>query len=127
MKSKLEIYALAVCFSSVVCLVIASGIFGYAVFEILAPKMTMSSYQYNRYQTNESYWKDTKPRCSKKDKETERPNDEELTKQRLEAFSRVVEGEKRKGFQSLIRSLIFILVGTVVLFIHWRLAKTSRE
>jgi len=37
MKSKLEIYALAVCFASIVCLIISIGIAGYSIIEITAP------------------------------------------------------------------------------------------
>ena len=55
MKSKLEMYALAVCFASVVCLVISFGVAGYAVFKIAAPEISMNKYVYDRFQTNEAF------------------------------------------------------------------------
>jgi hypothetical protein len=126
MKSKLEIYALAVCFASVVCLIIASSIGGYALFKIAAPELTMSTYLYDKHQTNDDYWKANKC-CSKKKEENTRPSEKDITQQRLESFSIKTRSEQREGFQSLIRSLIFILVGALTLFIHWRIAKHSRE
>ena len=45
MKSKLEIYALSVCFAAMVCLVISGGIAGYSIFEIMMPELTMRSHK----------------------------------------------------------------------------------
>src|SRR4030042_3849552 len=111
MKSKLEIYALAVCFATVVCLVISIGIAGYSVFEIAAPKLTMSSCLYENYQTNDAYWT-SQDSCYEKEKEKAKvkPSEEELTKQRLAAFDSAVKREQREGFQSLIRCLMFIII-----------------
>jgi len=125
MKSKLEIYALSVCFASVVCLVVSTGIAGYSLFEVFVPELTMRAYDYDKYQTNDSYWK-SRMSCADKEKPDVRPSEEELTKQRMDAFSVEVNSEKREGFQSLIRCLMFILVSTVTLFIHWKIAQKSR-
>lgn len=125
MKSKLEIYALSVCFAAVVCLVISAGIAGYAVFEAVTPELTMNSYQYDKYQTNEAFWK-SKESCSKSDKPEAKPEEDALTKQRLEAFAVAVKAEKRRGFQSLIRCFMFIVVSSVALLIHWKIAQKSR-
>jgi hypothetical protein len=124
MKSKLEIYALSVCFASVVCLVISTGIAGYALFEIFTPELTMNSYKYDRYQSNEAFL-EKRYSCSKEDKETIKPSKDELTKQRLEAFSVEVKAETREGVQSLIRCFMFILVSCITLLIHWRIAQKS--
>ncbi len=124
MKSKLEIYALAVCFASIVCLIISVGIAGYSIIEITAPKITMSSYKYQNYQTNDAYWQ-SKFGCTEKDKS--RPNEEALTKQRLDAFALAIEGEQRDGFQTLIKCFMFIFIASIVLFVHWRIAKNARK
>jgi hypothetical protein len=125
MKSKLEIYALSVCFASVVCLVISAGIAGYSIFEIAAPELTMNSYRYDKYQTNEAFWKSEVSRS--KEKQTEvKPDEEALTKQRLAAFAVEVKAEKREGAQTLVRCFMFILVSGIALFIHWKIAKKSR-
>lgn len=125
MKSKLEIYALSVCFAAVVCLVISAGIGGYAVFEIVTPELTISSYKYDKYQTNDDYWK-SKSSCSKEETNEVRPSEEELTKKRLEALSIEIKAEKRGGFQSLIKCFTFIFVSGLTLLIHWKIAKKSR-
>lgn len=125
MKSKLELYALSVCFAAVVCLVISAGIAGYAIFEVATPELTMPSYDYDKYQTNEAYWK-SKYSCSKDDKSEVKPAEDVLTKQRLEAFAVEVRAEKREGFRTLIRCFMFIVVSSVTLLIHWQIAKKSR-
>lgn len=125
MKSKLEIYALAVCFAAVVCLVISMGIAGYSIFEIAFPKITMQSYNYEKYQTNDAYWK-SKKSYDENYKGKARPNEEELTKQRLDEFALEIKEEQRKGLQTLIQCLMFIIVSSVVLFIHWKIAKKAR-
>ena len=125
MKSKVEIYALAVCFASVVCLVISAGIASYSVIGIIAPEITMSSYKYDKYQTNEAYTKSK--RSCKKDKEFDsKLSDAEITIKRNESFAIEVNAEKRSGMQSLIKSLMFILVSSLALAIHWKIAKKSR-
>jgi len=126
MKSKLEIYALSVCFAAVLCLVISIGIAGYSIIEIAAPKLTMNSYEYKNYQTNNAYWK-SEYSCNEKEKARVRPSEEELTKQRLAAFALRVEGEQREGFQSLIKCLMFIFIASIALFVHWRIAKNARK
>lgn len=125
MKSKLEIYALSVCFAAVVCLAISMGIAGYSIFQITAPVLTMNSYKYDKYQTNESYWK-SKASCSKEEKAESKPGEEALTKQRIEAFSIEVKGVQREGFQALIQCFMFILVSSIALLIHWKIAQKSR-
>jgi hypothetical protein len=123
-RSKLEIYALSVCFASVVCLVISFGIAGYSIVEIFKPELTMSSYSYANYQTNDSYWKYKHSQSS--DEKDPRPSEEALSKQRLEEYSIELKGEERGGFQVLIKSLMFILVGSISLLIHAQIAKKSR-
>lgn len=49
MKSKLEIYALAVCFTCVVSLVISASIMTYSAFEVITPELTLPTY---RFQTD---------------------------------------------------------------------------
>jgi len=126
MKSKLEIYALAVCFAAVVCLVISVSVVGYSIIRIVNPALTMPSYNYNRYQTNDRFWDSIRSRAE--DQSTvKRPPEQDLTKQRLEALTIDLEGEKRDGLQSLIRALMFVVVGAVVLLLHWRIARKARS
>jgi hypothetical protein len=126
MKSKLEIYALSVCFASVVCLIINAGIGGYAIFEIAAPEITMSSYEYDKHQSNDAFWNKVKISCSKSEKEEAQPSEEELTKRRQASFEIAIKSEKREGFQSLLHSIIYLIVAGLALFIHSKIAKNSQ-
>jgi hypothetical protein len=125
MKSKLEIYALAVCYAAVVCLVISISVAGYSVIQIADPELTMKSYNYDKYQSNDRYW-EMKQRCSEKEGVVKRPPEEELTKQRLEALRMEIKGERRSGLQTLIYALMFVIVGAVTFLLHWRIASKAR-
>lgn len=137
MKSKLEIYALSVCFVAVLCIVISAGIAGYSFFKVVTPELTMNTHTYNILNSNKTYWdskKNTyeynqlnsneakKDSCSKEVK----PSEEELTKQRNETFLIAVNAEKRQGFQSLIKCFMFLLFAGIALIIHWKIAKKSQ-
>ena len=126
-KSLLEIYALAVCFATIVCFVISLGVALYSVVEIANPEFTMNSYQYNRYQSNDAYWLSRVEDYRNKEKEMQRPSEDELTKQRTEGYRLAVISEKRDGFQGLTKTAIILLINTVVFLIHWRIARRSRE
>jgi hypothetical protein len=126
-KSKLEVYALAVCFAAVVCLVISAGIGGYAVIKIIQPELTLEKWDYNKHQSNDAFWQSMQSRTSQEQKPEQRPADEDLTKRRLESYSRALGIERREGVQTLIRSAIFFLAGAVALFVHWRIARRARQ
>ena len=126
-KSLLEIYALAVCFATIVCFVISLGVALYSIVEIAKPEFTMNSYQYNRYQSNDAYWLSRLNDYGNKEKEMQRPSEEELTKQRTEGYRLAVISEKRDGFQGLTKTAIILLIDTVVFLIHWRIARRARE
>tara|TARA_B100000959_G_scaffold259014_1_gene294319 strand:+ start:101 stop:469 length:369 start_codon:yes stop_codon:yes gene_type:complete len=50
-----RIYALAVCFASILCIAISTGIGLYDIVQINFPKLTMDSYRYQNLQSNEAY------------------------------------------------------------------------
>lgn len=125
-KSILEIYALAVCFATIVCFVIALGISIYDIVRIVNPEFTMSSYEYNRHQSNDAYWKSS-DNCGNDDKKGPRPTDEELTKQRLASYQQSIKSELRDAFQSLTQTVIIFIIAVVVFLVHWRVARRARE
>lgn len=125
MKSKLEIYALAVCFASMICIVISSSIASYSVISMVVPDLMMNSYQYDSYQNNDAYWNKIKC-CNSEGENKPRIEESELTQKRNAAYIVALSNEKRRGLQSLIRSLMFVLSGAIALFIHWVIAKRSR-
>ncbi len=126
-KSLLEIYALAVCFATMVCFVIALGVALYSFIEIANPEFTMNSYQYYRYQSNDAYWLSKINDYQNKDKEMKRPPEDELTRERKEGYRLAIISERRDGFQGVTKTAIIILIDTVVFLIHWLIARRARE
>lgn len=130
MKSKLELYALAVCFASVICLVISTGVAGYSLVKIAKPSLTIRAWDYNRLQSNEAFWKSisrsTPALLDNKPKQEARPSEEELTQMRSDELKTVLCAEQRDGFQALLQCAFFIIISVITLFIHWRIAKRAR-
>ena len=127
MRSKLEVYALAVCFAAVVCLVISAGIGGYALIRIIQPGLTLEKWDYEKYQSNDAFWKARQHRTSEEQKGEQRPAEQDLTKSRLESFSRALTIERRRGVQTLMQCTIFFLAGAILLYVHWRIARRARQ
>ncbi len=127
-KSILEIYALAVCFVTVVCFVVALGMAGYSVLEISKPDFTMNSWQYTQHQTNDAFWNGCAGGryCGPDEKKKERPSEPELTKQREDSYSRALSNEQRDGAQTLVKCLIIMLIDAIVFAFHWVVSRRAR-
>jgi hypothetical protein len=125
-KTILEIYALAVCFVTVVCFVVSLGIGTYSLIQIMAPGFTQSSWEYNRHLTNDAYW-DSQQNCGTAETRKKRPGEAELMKQREDSLVRAVAGERREGAQALVKSLIVMLIDVVVFLAHWFVARRARN
>lgn len=120
-KSLLEIYALAVCFVTIICFAVSLGIGLYDVLEMSAPKFTLKSADFERHQTNEAFtrgWNE-----EKRKKYTE----EEIDGLREASYQVALAKEKRDAAQSLIRIIIIIFIDLVLFFIHWKIAKRARD
>lgn len=127
-KSILEIYALAVCFVNIVCLVVALGIAFYNVVQMMDPQFTLSSYDYNRHQNNDAFWRTPdKPYGSETKEIRPRLSEEELTKQRLESYQQTIKAEYRDAAQSFTKALIVIALDIILFLVHWRIAHRARE
>jgi hypothetical protein len=119
-KSLLEIYALAVCFVTIICFAVVLGIGMYDFLEMAKPELTLKSYQYQKHQTNEAFTRS----WSKKKR---RPSEAEITKMREKSYTVALEAERRDAVQSFIRVLIIMIIDLVIFLIHWRLGKRARE
>ncbi len=126
-RSKLEVYALAVCFAAVVCLVISAGIGGYAIIRIIQPQLTLEKWHYEQHQSNDAFWQSRRYGTTEDRKLEGRPTEDELTKRRVESFARALTAERRYGMQTLIQSAMFFLAGAISLFVHWRIARRARQ
>ena len=118
-RGLVEVYAMAVCFVTLVCFVVALGIGIYDLIQIVNPDFTISSYTHDRHQSDEAFlknWSEDKPR----------PQGEELTKLRKESYQAALRSEKRGAIQSLTMVFIIILIDLIVYIIHWYVAKRAR-
>jgi hypothetical protein len=118
-RTLLEVYALAICFVTLVCFVVSLGIGIYDIVQIMNPEFTISSYTYDRHQSNDAYVKDWP-------KDKPQPQGEELTRLREQSYQAALRSEKRGAVQSLTQVLIVILIDIVVFVIHWYVAKRAR-
>lgn len=129
-KTILEIYALAVCFFSVVALVVIFGIGCYSTISFVNPEFTLNSFAYTRHQSNDSFWAGCSGswECgSAGEKKGVRPPELELSKLRLASFQRDLFSEERAGLQSIVRCLIGLICTSLVFLLHWFLAKRARN
>jgi hypothetical protein len=127
MKPKLEIYALCVCFSAVVCLVLSSGIAAYAAVMAAAPSFTLDRWVYERHVSNDAFWERREKYSEDENKKPARPPAVDLTRQRLESLELAHAVERHSGLQLLVKSVIFILGGAIALWSHWRIAGRARN
>ena len=131
-KTVLEVYAMAVCFVTVVCFVVASAIALYAVLGMARPEFTMPAHTYESFLSNDAYYQFYEgSRVARvfpgREKENAvRPPEATLTRLRTEAFARAVLMEARDNTQTLVKSLLVMLVDALVFAAHWMLARRSR-
>ena len=125
-KSILEIYALAVCFATIVCFVVTLGIALFDVIQIAQPEFTLSSHEFNRHQSNDAFWNSC-GQYESKEKDKKRPAEDELTKRRMESYRQALQSEKRDAFQGITKAIIILLIDTVFFVVHWRIARRARE
>ncbi len=127
-KSKLEIYALAICFVTVVCAAVSLGIGIWGFIELTNPEFTMNSHEYERYQSNDKYFSTYSYRYgSPVDNNVKNLSEEEKTKKRLADYSVALKAEKHGGAQTMVRVLIIIVINVIVFMTHWIIARRARE
>ncbi len=131
-KSILEIYALAVCFVTVICFVISLGITLYGIIGITNPDFTISSSTYTEHQTNDDFWNSSYRSLSmsvnpgEAEKARSILDEALLSKQRENSFARILANERRDNTQTVVKTLIVILIDAVVFLLHWFIARRAR-
>jgi hypothetical protein len=118
-RNLLEIYALSVCFVTLVCFVIALGVAVYDVIQILNPEFTLNAWQLEKHQSNEKFIKDWP-------KNKPVPLGAKLTKLRQESYKQALRVERREALQSITWASIIIVLDVGLFWAHWRLAKRER-
>jgi hypothetical protein len=140
-----RIYALAVCFASVLCIAISTGIGIYDVVQISFPEQTMDSYQYRSYQSNDVFLQSQpyphammiNPMMSKQAIATRgrgtapaiqasaglQESQQEITKRREKQLATAVNNVVHDAQNSLIQILIILFISIPLFIIHWRFAQ----
>lgn len=122
-KTILEVYARLVCLFAVIVITISSSILIHSVVGVAQPELTMSNSIYDKHLNNEKF----KSRNATLRKDAKNRTDEEITARRESAFAQELRKERRKNAQTILHSAIFVFVSSVVLLIHWKIARKSRE
>jgi len=127
-KTALEIYALAVCFFTVVCFAISLGIAMYDAVELSSPEFALSSWEYERHQSNEAF-KQRRFGCGSDDKENdlEKLSEDELTKRREQSYTLALKNERHDAVQSLVQTGIIMFIDAFIFLVHWLLALRARQ
>lgn len=125
-KSNLERYTLALCFVSLIMLIVALCISIYSVLRVAAPEFTMSPSQFAEFQSNDAFWDVCIQDRTCSDVDEERPAEETLTKLRQNWYERAASVEQRTGAQWFVKALITSLITAIVFVTHWMLARRMR-
>ncbi len=127
-KSKQEIYALAVCFVTIVCAAISLGFGIWGIIELTNPEFTMKSYEYERYQSNDKYFGGYSYRYGGSvDNNVKNLSEDEKSRRRLADYKLALSAERRGGAQTIVRVLIINVINIIVFITHWIIARRARE
>ena len=130
----LRIYALAVCFSAVICCIVGVAGGTYDLVRVAKPELTLPSYEYRRHQTNYDFFCSRSgyspaesefphPGCERPALYQELERDAEAAAVRENSYRIVLETESRGGLQGLLRMSILVIVAVLLFLAHWRLAR----
>jgi hypothetical protein len=116
-RSTIQIYALCVCFFSLMCFVVALGVGLYDGVQMTAPQFFLTQHHDNMYRSNENYL-------------IYRPDlksmpGPELDRLRVKEFGEAVASQRKAAVQSLVLVTIILLIDSVVFAVHWRIAKRA--
>lgn len=112
-RSLIGIYALAVCFCSLMCLMIALGIGGYSLVRIAAPGFTLEANPGSYTDEQFLQWYPQKKDLPAAD----------LAKAKEEMAAAAAQYERRAALRMLVWVLIIAVIDGVVYVLHWRLAR----
>jgi len=143
-NGSLKIYALSVCFATLLCGAIATGFFLFNLIKIVAPEATIDPSTLSIYSTNEAF------RNSPFNPANGRPaafaiapsgammnqlppafapaddqalGEEDIEKLRLSRLNSIISNHQFRARQSLILQSIIMLICAALYLSHWKLAK----
>ena len=126
-RTLIEIYALAVCFFTVVCLIIVLGIASWDLVQATNPEFTINAKTYEDHLDNDSYLNRSCYECKEKlDTEKALPADQ-VAKERKESWQRSLDREVRSATQSFFQLLIIIILDIIIFSLHWFIVNRNSE
>jgi len=141
-KSLIEVYALAVCFAAMVCIVITAGMAGWSGLRMARPDFTISNYIYQQHETDAAFLKsqqkgERRPMmhddsmgsdsATAADEAPAELSGEALTLARKASWGRALNAEWRDAAQSLVRQLIVLGISILVFGVHWFIGRRARS
>jgi len=138
----IRIYALAVCFVSIICVAITSGFASYNLITLIAPAVTIDPGRLQSYSSNEvfvrspgGYFMRGGPVPSfignegiATSRQQQDPfadmSEDEITALRLAQRQADIDSHRSRARLSILRQGIIILISSILFFVHWRLAKS---
>lgn len=121
------IYAYLVCFVTLSCGAIFTGIILYDIVEISVPEFMMSEVDKQKYLDEQNYIENKKIQPDDKKNTHEIYSDEEITEIRTWDYKSAIDRERNNATKSIIQSLIILVIDLVLFFVHWRVAGRARE
>ncbi len=115
-RSLIQVYALTVCFCTLMCGVIALGVAAYDVVRIAAPGFTITS-SYGAWNSDEQFV------LVYPDKKGLPP--EEIASLREKYRHEALAYERKTGQQGFVWAFIILAIDAVVYAIHWRIARRT--
>lgn len=122
-----RIYALLVCFVTVICITVSTGMGLYEIVKIISPELTMSTYRYQHLQTIDFYGQNRYPGFRISGPESglvQAPKSvEELNAIREAELQALMDNERKAAIASLIRIAIVLIVTIPLFYLHWQISK----
>jgi len=134
MQHYLKIYALAVCFVSVICIAITNGFAIYDLFSLTSPRLTIDPWQVQYLRSNDSFVNALEaypfgprpalpPATEEARNRYEEMSASEITALREQRLQELYADHIARAAQGLLREVIVIFVSAVLFGSHWALSK----
>ncbi len=128
-KGLLEIYALSVCFFSLVFFIVAFGMAAWDVVQLSAPEFTIRNYTYECHLSDVAYIEcySNKHKYTREENPLPFPEGKELTGKRVKEYAQILRSEQREAIQGLVQKTIVMIIDIIVFMLHWRLSVRVRR
>lgn len=116
-RSLLSIYALAVCFCTLMCLMIVLGLGAFSLVRLAAPEFTLADHTWAHSDEQYLQWYPAQQHLTPV----------QLVEAREKTRQAAVQYERRGVARMLVYTLIIGAIDSVVYALHWRLAKSAER